>query len=74
MKFLLKEGVDFQPMGPNARGSYHVQAFQAIPALEPFYMNWEKTYDPQPVHDWMKTIPMVPVSLLLPYTRVEHAY
>lgn len=62
MKFLLQEGVDFQLYGPNARGTRFVQLFQALPWLEPLYMDWEKHYNAQPVYEFMKTIPHVPVS------------
>lgn len=65
MKFLLQEGVDFQLYGPNARGTHFVQLFQALPWLEPLYMNWEKHYNAQPVYEYMKTIPQVPVSATL---------
>lgn len=65
MKFFLREGIDFQPQGPNALGTYHVQLFQAFPMLEPFYMQWEKEFDPQPVLHIMKSVPWVPVSVWL---------
>ena len=66
-KFFLTEGVDFKPFGPTARGSTYTQLFQAIPALEPLYMNWEKEYDSSPVYDWMKTVPWVPIVGVVVY-------
>lgn len=61
MKFFLQEG-EFTMSGPNVRGTSFVQLYQPMPWLEPFYMNWEKNYNAQPVYEAMKLIPQVPVS------------
>ncbi|TFJ87285.1 hypothetical protein NSK_001617 [Nannochloropsis salina CCMP1776] len=67
MKWILREGVDFQPEGPNSRGSTFTQLFQVIPAIEPFYMEWEKKYDSSPVYEWMKSVPWVPIAGVILY-------
>jgi len=67
MKWILREGIDFQPEGPNSRGSTFTQLFQVIPAIEPFYMEWEKKYDSSPVYEWMKSVPWVPIAGVILY-------
>ena len=38
-----------------------IPSLQVIPALEPFYMGWEKNYNSSPVYEWMKQVPWLPV-------------
>ena len=50
------------------RGHEYVQIFQAYPALEQFYFDFEKNYNPLPILDYMATLNYsVPVAVVILY-------
>ena len=45
-----------------------IQLFQKVPLLEPFYTNFEKNYDPMPLHRWGISVwPWFPLTLVTVY-------
>jgi len=51
----------------NARGQEFYQLFQYYPALEPFYFDWEKNYNPKPVLDYMGENSWLPILSVIAY-------
>jgi len=54
-------------IGTNSAGAHYEEFSCLYPAIEKFYMNWEKYYDPIPVLNWMSAQPIVPIAALTAY-------
>jgi len=49
------------------RGKPHVQLWEIYPVLEPFYTEYEKTFDPHLVLDYMAARPVIPTMAVVCY-------
>mmetsp|Transcript_25749 Transcript_25749/g.34139 ORF Transcript_25749/g.34139 Transcript_25749/m.34139 type:complete len:306 (-) Transcript_25749:373-1290(-) len=55
------EGVPAECIAINGNGKEYAEFSCLYPQLEPFYMEFEKKYDPIPVLSWMQENPIVPI-------------
>jgi elongation of very long chain fatty acids protein 6 len=51
----------------NGRGSEYYQLFQHFPALEPFYFEIEKKFNPEPFVSFARDHPMLPIYICIGY-------
>jgi len=57
-----------------ARGHETYQVFQAIPALEPFYTQWEKEYQPDRIYWFIHDNTWIPITAVAVYLLFIFGY